>query len=293
MGSRSSRTSAASDFVDLISRLPWWACIAVAVASYLVLHPIATSPLPAPALGAPPGAQILPALWRGVASGAQYLVPILCIAAAIMSALRRRKSRELADRVRQSAAPAALNEMSWQQFELLVGELFRRRGFRVQGNTSAGPDDGVDLVLHKATEKYLVQCKQWRANRVGVEVVRELYGLMAAQGAAGGFVVTSGRFSDEARRFADGRNLELLDGDVLHTALRAQAAPPLAGTASRPPAAASSAEPAPSVNTTVTPSCPSCGGPMVSRLAKRGQGAGTSFWGCASYPRCKGTRPAG
>ena len=56
--------------------------------------------------------------------------------------------------------------------------------------------------LGKGGEKFLVQCKQWRAFKVGVEVVRELYGVMAAKGAAGGFVVTSGRFTDEAAAFA-------------------------------------------------------------------------------------------
>jgi restriction system protein len=41
-----------------------------------------------------------------------------------------------------------------------------------------GPDGGVDLVLRKpggnGSEKFLVQCKQWRALKVGVDVVREL-----------------------------------------------------------------------------------------------------------------------
>ncbi len=34
-------------------------------------------------------------------------------------------------------------------------------------------------------------------------------------------------------------------------------------------------------------SCPECGGPMVSRANRRD---GTRFWGCADYPRCRGTR---
>lgn len=37
-------------------------------------------------------------------------------------------------------------------------------------------------------------------------------------------------------------------------------------------------------------SCPTCGGRMVKRLARRGNNAGRYFWGCAAYPRCKGTR---
>ena len=41
------------------------------------------------------------------------------------------------------------------------------------------------------------------------------------------------------------------------------------------------------------PSCPECGASMVLRTAKRGPNAGGQFWGCAAYPRCKGTRSAG
>jgi four helix bundle suffix protein len=38
------------------------------------------------------------------------------------------------------------------------------------------------------------------------------------------------------------------------------------------------------------PACPNCGKPMVLRTARKGQKAGQPFWGCSSYPDCKGTR---
>jgi restriction system protein len=50
--------------------------------------------------------------------------------------------------------------------------------------------------------------------------VRELYGVMAADGAAGGFVVSSGRFTYEAGAFAEGRIVRLLDGNALFTLIR-------------------------------------------------------------------------
>ena len=36
------------------------------------------------------------------------------------------------------------------------------------------------------------------------------------------------------------------------------------------------------------PDCPLCGGPMILRTARKGRKAGSQFWGCASYPTCKG-----
>lgn len=56
--------------------------------------------------------------------------------------------------------------------------------------------------VRKGSELHLVQCKQWKAFKVGLDVVRQLYGVMAARGAAGGFVVTSGTFTVPASRSA-------------------------------------------------------------------------------------------
>lgn len=36
--------------------------------------------------------------------------------------------------------------------------------------------------------------------------------------------------------------------------------------------------------------CPLCGKPMVLRTARQGKNAGSQFWGCSGYPRCKGTK---
>lgn len=35
-------------------------------------------------------------------------------------------------------------------------------------------------------------------------------------------------------------------------------------------------------------SCPKCGGEMVLREVKKGQNIGNKFWGCSSFPKCKG-----
>lgn len=37
-----------------------------------------------------------------------------------------------------------------------------------------------------------------------------------------------------------------------------------------------------------TPSCPKCDGEMVKRLTKKGDKAGTEFWGCLKFPKCRG-----
>lgn len=279
------KTSPAEDLLDLVALLPWWGGVALALVSYVVLHALAApDPIQAPQPGQM-GGFIFHSFWKVLANAGQYLVPLLCLFGAAASALGRRRRRELASQVIQSDAATALDGMSWREFELLVGEAFRLQGYKVLELGGSGPDGGVDLVLMRGKEKFLVQCKQWKAFKVGVAVVRELYGVMAASGAAGGFVVTSGRFTDEAIAFADGRHLQLVDGPRLFGLLQ-QARSALA---TKPRQA--SAGPATTQKTEATPACPSCGAAMVPRTAKRGAHAGAAFWGCASYPACKATRP--
>ena len=37
------------------------------------------------------------------------------------------------------------------------------------------------------------------------------------------------------------------------------------------------------------PACPQCGQPMALRTVRSGKQAGSQFWGCSTYPNCKGT----
>lgn len=172
--------------------------------------------------------------------------------------------------VAASTATNALDGMTWREFEILVGEAFRRNGFQVMETGGNGADGGVDLVLRKNNEKFFVQCKQWKAYKVGVDVVRELYGVMAAHGAAGGFVVTSGRFTDAATEFAQGRNLKLIDGPVLLKLIQhAKTSRPTATQADQT-SFNGTAQP----TNVVSPACPRCGSGMVQRSAKRGEHAG-------------------
>ena len=40
-----------------------------------------------------------------------------------------------------------------------------------------------------------------------------------------------------------------------------------------------------------SPPCPRCGKPMVKRQARQGRWAGSEFWGCSFFPKCKKTLP--
>lgn len=280
---RRKKTSPLDDMIDLVSMLPWWLGVALAPVSYLFMHAWAGRVV-SDMVSRP---QITSSLFYALALAGQYLLPFVCLAGAAVSAWRRRRRKELADSVAAAKAPDILGKMSWREFEILVGEGFRRKGFQVEELGGGGADGGVDLVLRKAGEKHLVQCKQWRAFKVGVQVVRELYGVMAAEGAAGGFVVTSGRFTDEARAFAEGRNVRLVDGEALMLLIGSVRGGEQCG--STRVAEQKSAFAGTWATSSLPPACPNCAGAMVRRTARKGAQAGNSFWGCAAYPKCRGT----
>ena len=209
------RTTTANDFIVVVARFPWWIGIVAALASFLILNYVANLNVAAPrdiaSLGTNTAQQIVKTIaWLG-----QYILPLLFLIGAVLSMIGRSKRQSLHQQTFTGNAHQAIDGMNWQEFEMLVGEAFRHSGYAVTETGGGGADEGVDLALSKDNEKFLVQCKQWRAMKVGVTTVRELYGVMAAKGAAGGFVVTSGKFTKEAERFAAGRNITLIDGVVL------------------------------------------------------------------------------
>lgn len=280
------KTSPFEDLIGIAGKLPWWVSVALAVVSYLVLHAVASRPV-TPASVAPGqlGAAAASGMVTGFAKFFQYVLPAAFGIGAIVSAIGAARDKKLYNSTAAKPGVSALFSMRWEDFERLVGEYYRRKGFQVDREGGNGPDGGIDLILRRGGETYLVQCKQWRAYKVGVQPVREFYGVMSARGVAGGHFVTAGEFTDEAKAFAKGLNLELIDGRRLRAMIDMASKPATAPTSSP---ATSTAAPAP---TTSTPACPRCGAEMKKRTARQGANAGKEFWGCTAYPRCNGTLP--
>lgn len=281
---RRKRTTLIEDLFTIASRLPWWASITLAAAAWITLHPVATAELPR-STGPGAVADLLPAqIFKSLAFAGQYLLPTIFGAGAFVSAVVRFRRRAIFIEASSGGISRKLNALDWKEFEQLIGEWFRRRGYAVSETGGGGADGGIDLRLKKGSEVHLVQCKHWRAQRVGVQIIRELYGVMSAYGADGGFVVTSGRYTDDAKNFATGRNIELIDGGALSRWLsQYQTERYLAEKRQQEIESAQ----APSA-----PPCPNCRSAMILRTAKRGSNAGNKFWGCTHFPACRGVRPA-
>jgi ssDNA-binding Zn-finger/Zn-ribbon topoisomerase 1 len=176
--------------------------------------------------------------------------------------------------------PEVLHALEWKRFEQLVEGYFSKTGWQTRPN-STGADGGVDVHLLRPGQPgvaAVVQCKAWNAYRVGVKPIRELFGVMAADHIAEGFFVTSADYSSEARSFAAGKPLTLIDGADLLKRLQ-----------SLPDEHQADLYAKVTAGDYTTPTCPQCGRRMVRRVAAKGRGAGGEFWGCPTYPRCRQT----
>lgn len=260
---------------DSIASMPWPAGIALGVIGYIAIRYGVGWYLSSR------GGAALAAVGNAANGGA--FGPIarawlgICWVAAFCSFVVRRQRGRLLE---TQTGLDSLRTMSWRQFEMLVGEAFRRQGYRIEETGLGGADGGIDLRLSKNGKVTLVQCKQWRSQRVDVKVVREMYGLLAHHHANAVKIVAIGDFTRDAQRFAAGKPIELIHGETLLAMIRdVQETPPAAAHVATKPLAASAA----------TPDCPSCGAPMIKRSNRR---TGDAFWGCAKYPACRGTRPA-
>ncbi len=257
--------------LDILTTLPWWASIVAAATVYIGL----TSVLPT-LLG---GSVLLQPLAGLMKSGA-WIFALVFLMPAPFAALNTAKRRKLLD---TQTGLESLRTMGWREFEILVGEAFRRRGYRVEERGGDGPDGGIDLVLYRQGRTTIVQCKRWRNAQVGVTLVRELFGVMISEHANEAIFVSSGTYTPDAVAFADGKPIRLIDGEsLLGMIAEVQAERRIDGTRTTGLSAAPSAQVRP---------CPVCSSSMVERTAKTGSRAGQAFWGCSKFPACRGTRP--
>jgi restriction system protein len=255
---------------DLLVKAPWWLSVLLAVLAYVGLR------------WAHPAAAGQDKLLQAIASGAAKLAPLAALLFGILavgSALFGAKRRKLLD---NQQSLETLRTISWKDFEFLVAEAYRRQGFAVEYSLGKGADGGVDLRLRKDGRNLIVQCKQWKVLSVGAPVIREMFGIMTDEKADEAIIVTSGRFTDEARGFASGKSIQLVDGRQLLELVKSAQVGQQESTKARPELSTPS-DP---------PQCPRCGKSMVLRTARRGSRSGSQFWGCQTYPACKATLPA-
>jgi restriction system protein len=150
--------------MEVASKWPWKVSAALVPISFVTCYLIARAFTPPTDLAAL-GPNVIRQAVHAFATHLQYVLPAIFLVAAVVSFVRRSRSAKLLD-VRTDAT-ANVSTLSWQDFECLVGEGFRHRGFAVTERGGAGPDGGVDVhggLGRRRTEvRYLIKVCNLRA----------------------------------------------------------------------------------------------------------------------------------
>jgi len=123
-----------------------------------------------------------------------------------------------------STGTEALFRLSPRDLEILVAVLYRKLGYIVE-LTPPTRDGGRDVIATKVvpgqSERVEIECKT-HSSPVGVEIARQLQGVVASSGANRGVLVAIGSFTRGARK-AESKDsrLELVDGGTLTRMLNA------------------------------------------------------------------------
>lgn len=259
--------------LDLLFILPWW----VNAPLSFIVYGLLKDGIPRSSFESPISASLANAL-------STFAGPIASLIAliAVIDFIKSLHKKSLIPRMSGNGIFGFLNafesqadpleSITWREFEMLVGEVYKKLGYQVY-ETQAGADGGIDLILKRNGEKVIVQCKQWRTQKIGVKTVRELYGVMVSESAERAIVMCSGTYTGEAYAFAKGKPLELIGGTQLKGMIDSVST-------NRP------IENLPKLNEKL---CTSCGNTMLVRTAKKGPNSGNKFWGCSAFPRCRKT----
>lgn len=101
--------------------------------------------------------------------------------------------------------------MTGHDYEYVVADYLRSRGYHNVKVTKGSGDFGVDVIATKNGVKYAVQCKLY-SSPVGVSAVQEVVAGKAYYGCKGAMVVTNSTFTAAAEKLADLNDVILLDG---------------------------------------------------------------------------------
>ncbi|WP_152547802.1 restriction endonuclease [Paenibacillus ehimensis] len=109
--------------------------------------------------------------------------------------------------------PELIRGIDPRQFEEIVAEIFHKKGFSVT-LTPRTRDGGKDIYAIQngifGRQLFVIECKRYsNTHKVGVELVRGIYGVKVAERATAAMLVTTSSFSKDAIDFASPLKYEL------------------------------------------------------------------------------------
>lgn len=247
-----------TSIVTLLIQAPWWVSVMLSAIVYFLMVQVDPN--------IDTANPVMNMMLQSFAIAAPFFACFILLLAPFSFFNARRKAKQLDTQ----SGIESIRQLHWRNFEELVAEAYRRKGYQVVEG-GYGADGGIDLELISKTDHVLVQCKQWKSQKVGVSVVREMFGVLSASKADTVIIICSGYFTQDAINFANDKAIQLINGEALLNLVN-------------------EVKKESSISKPKDTSCVKCGAELVERMAKRGPNAGSKFLGCSAFPRCKYTQ---
>lgn len=192
------------NIIDFLTQIPWWIYLSLSVSFYLFLNYLV------------PYFKVQGALFNEAElSLGPVLAPVVALALlapasfSLLKFNKKKKLHELREEIR------SIQEVPWGKLKEMVAEAYRRSGYMFLEKSPLSTDPSVDLVMRKGANLYLVQCRYWQNRKLGIREVKKFQALLLEKQAVGGFLLTTGIFTREARHYCLSRPINLVDGIAL------------------------------------------------------------------------------
>jgi restriction system protein len=190
---------------EFLAQVPWWFYASISSLAYILLTfivPIFEQQ-----------GSLVNKFHVGIGPAFAPIVALALLAPASFSLLSSGRRKKRLPELRKEIQ--AIQTLSHKQFENLVAETYDRLGYLVLEHNTFEEDQGIDLVLRKSANLYLVRCRNWQSKKIDLEIIKKMYSLMYDRQASGTIIITSGTFSRDAIHFAADKPIDLVDGKQL------------------------------------------------------------------------------
>lgn len=300
----------------MVSKMPWWVGLVLALVSFLILHQMSIKPSVAVIGPGQMGAAATDGLFRVLAMFGQFVLPFAFVLGALLSAFKNlsdnkpltpapkrtggpivpgeRKTPDHGSRSVQSATtdlsvPMALRQavdgwtleilaaLEWKRFETVCAEYLRLIGFDPK-ETRIGADGGVDIWIYKEGDDRPFGIVQCKAWNSYKVGVKPVRELYGVMSSE---KVDNGLFITSGEYTSEA--MIFAEGKLITLFSGQEFLAKIKGLTETDQATLLRIATAGDYR---TPTCPQCGIKMTLRNGVDGKRA---FWGCVKFPKCRST----
>jgi hypothetical protein len=111
---------------------------------------------------------------------------------------------------------AAIRNLSWDGYQALIADIYRRKAFEVFPPPVSGSDlDVIDLVVDRDSQRMLINCQLRGEMDIPAAAVTEMGNVVSNYSVAGAYLIADGSFAPDAEAAAPAAGVTLIDGEAL------------------------------------------------------------------------------